>query len=144
MHPHETLVRTCLTAISSGDADAWLSCYATDAVSEDIPLQSVWKGKAGLEDGVRSWLEAIPDTRMEVRSLHANDHFGSLEWTMSGTLRGAVDGLPPEIAALAEGKQFSMHGATLYQFSTDGRIQREALYWDLAGVLAQLGVLPSP
>ncbi|MFE9775291.1 ester cyclase [Streptomyces sp. NPDC005931] len=144
MHPHEKLVRTCLTAISSGDVETWLSCYAADAVSEDVPFRSVWKGRTALEDGVRSWLKAIPDTRMDILSLHTNDHFGSCEWTMSGTLHGAVEGLPPEIAALAVGKQFSMQGATLYRFSADGRIQREALYWDLAGVLGQLGVLPTP
>ncbi|MFF8293402.1 nuclear transport factor 2 family protein [Streptomyces sp. NPDC016309] len=144
MHPHEALVRTCLTAISSGDADTWLSCYTPDAESEDVPLQSVWKGTAGLDEGVRSWLEAIPDTRMEIRSVHAGDHVGACEWTMTGTLRGSIDGLPPEIAALAHGKTFSMRGATVYTFSPDGRIRRESLYWDLAGVLGQFGVLPAP
>lgn len=36
-----------------------------------------------------------------------------------------------------------MNGATVYEFSADGRIQREALYWDLAGVLGQFGLLPA-
>ncbi|WP_455353263.1 ester cyclase [Streptomyces sp. SYSU K217416] len=142
MHPHEALVRTCLSAISEGDADTWLSCYAPDAVSEDIPLNSVWKGQAGLEAGVRSWLKAIPDTRMEVQSLFADEHVGTCQWTMSGTLHGSMDGLPPQIAALGAGKRFSMRGVTVYRFSEDGRIQHEALYWDLAGVLGQLGILP--
>lgn len=143
MHPLETLVRTCLTAISAGDTDTWLSCYADDAVSHDISLNSVWEGKAGLEDGVRSWLKAIPDTDMQIRSLDVAERFGTCEWTMSGTLRGSIDGLPPHIASLAEGKRFSMRGATIYQFSADGRIQSEALYWDLACVLEQFGLLPA-
>jgi steroid delta-isomerase-like uncharacterized protein len=143
MHPHETLVRTCLTAISAADSDTWLSCYADDAVSHDVPLNSVWEGKAGLEGGVRSWLKAIPDTHMEIRSLSVNESFGTCEWTMSGTLHGSIDGLPPHIAALAEGKRFAIQGVTIYQFSTDGRVQSEALYWDLASVLGQFGLLPS-
>ncbi|MER6153941.1 ester cyclase [Streptomyces sp. NPDC001868] len=120
-----------------------MSCYTEDAVSEDIPLNSIWAGRTGLEDGVRSWLKAIPDTDMKIRSLRVEDRFGTCEWTMSGTLQGSIDGLPPQIASLAEGKRFSMNGATVYEFSADGRIQREALYWDLVGVLGQFGLLPA-
>lgn len=95
MHPREKLIRSCLTAISAGDTDIWLSCYTEDAVSEDIPLNSIWAGRTGLEDGVRSWLKAIPDTDMKIRSLRVEDRFGTCEWTMSGTLQGSIDGLPP-------------------------------------------------
>ncbi|MGW9434778.1 ester cyclase [Streptomyces sp. NPDC055607] len=141
MHPHEILVRTCLSAVSAGDADGWLACYAPDAVSEDVPLGSVWRGTAELEAGVRAWVAAIPDTTMRVHEVMADDQAGTCEWTMTGTLQGAFDGLPPQIAELARGKSFSMRGATVYRFSQDGRIQRETLYWDLAGVLGQFGLL---
>jgi len=142
MCAHEALVRTCLAAISAGDAEAWLACYTPDAVSEDVPLNSFWRGHDGLDAGVRSWLEAIPDTRMEAHTFVAGDRAGTCEWTMSGTLEGALDGLPPHLATLAKGKSFSMRGVTVYRFSEDGRIEREALYWDLAGVLGQFGLLP--
>ncbi|GAA4909360.1 nuclear transport factor 2 family protein [Streptomyces coeruleoprunus] len=143
MHRHEALIRDCLAAVSAGDADGWLACYAPDAVSEDVPLNSVWKGRESLEAGVRGWLTAIPDTRMEIRSVTADDRTGTCEWTMTGTLRGGgIDGLPEQIAALARGKAFTMRGVTVYRFSPDGRIQEESLYWDLTGVLGQLGVLP--
>ncbi|MFJ6793268.1 ester cyclase [Streptomyces sp. NPDC091268] len=142
MHRNEALVRTCLAAISEADADGWLACYTDDAVSWDEPLDSFWRGRAGLEAGVRSWLAAIPDTRMELRGVFADDRAGACEWTMTGTLEGALDGLPPQLAALARGKSFSMSGATVYRFSEDGRIRAESLYWDLAGVLTQFGLLP--
>lgn len=142
MHANERLVRVCLAAISQGDADGWLASYTDDAVSRDVPLDSVWNGRAELEAGVRSWLAAIPETRMEVRTVSAHDGSGVCEWTMSGTLEGALDGLPEQLAAMAKGKPFTMRGATVYRFSADGRIQEETLYWDLAGVLGQFGLLP--
>ncbi|MEU0841519.1 nuclear transport factor 2 family protein [Streptomyces sp. NPDC005962] len=142
MCAHEALVRTCLTAISEGDTDTWLACYAPDAVSEDVPLNSFWRGRDGLDAGVRSWLEAIPDTRVEMRTFSGGDRTGTCEWTMSGTLEGALDGLPPQLATAAKGKSFSMRGVTVYRFAEDGRIAYEALYWDLAGVLGQFGLLP--
>ncbi|MFF1410395.1 ester cyclase [Streptomyces sp. NPDC058289] len=142
MHRNEALVRTCLAAITEADADGWLACYTDDAVSWDVPLDSFWRGRAGLEAGVHSWVAAIPDTRMEIRSVFADDRSGACEWTMSGTLEGALDGLPPQLAALAKGKSFSMPGSTVYRFSEDGRIRQESLYWDLAGVLGQFGLLP--
>ncbi|MEV8533632.1 nuclear transport factor 2 family protein [Streptomyces sp. NPDC051211] len=142
MHAHEALVRTCLSAISAGDADGWLACYTDDAVSHDVPLHSVWRGRAELDAGVRSWVAAIPDTRMEIHTLFADDRAGACEWTMSGTLQGPLDGLPPQLAELAKGKPFSMQGSTIYRFSPDGRIRRESLYWDLAAVLGQFGLLP--
>ncbi|QIJ65447.1 nuclear transport factor 2 family protein [Streptomyces sp. JB150] len=140
-HPNAALVRTCLAAVSKGDPDAWLACYTTDAVSEDVPLGSVWRGHTQLDAGVRSWLEAIPDTRMQVHTVSAGDRAGACEWTMTGTLHGALDGLPAELAASAKGKSFTMRGATVYRFSEDGRIAHETLYWDVAGVLTQFGLM---
>jgi steroid delta-isomerase-like uncharacterized protein len=142
MHANEQLVRDCLAAISTADADGWLASYADDAVSRDVPLDSVWNGRAELEAGVRSWLAAIPDTRMEIRTVFTDDRSGACEWTMSGTLEGVLDGLPEQLAALAKGKSFTMRGVTVYRFTEGGRIQEEALYWDLAGVLGQFGLLP--
>ncbi|MFC5173726.1 nuclear transport factor 2 family protein [Streptomyces mutomycini] len=106
MHADEQLVRACLAAISKADADGWLASYADDAVSRDVPLDSVWNGRAELEAGVRSWLAAIPETRMEVRTVFVDDRSGACEWTMSGTLEGVLDGLPEQLAALAKGKPF--------------------------------------
>ncbi|WP_406499483.1 nuclear transport factor 2 family protein [Streptomyces sp. NBC_00846] len=142
MHAHETLVRRCLSAISTADADGWLACYTPDAVSRDVPLGSVWKGHAELAVGVRGWVTAIPDTRMEIRSLFADDRHGTCEWTMAGTLKGAMDGLPAPIVEAARGKSFTIQGVTVYEFSADGRISRESLYWDLARMLGQFGLLP--
>ncbi|MEU3056516.1 ester cyclase [Streptomyces griseus] len=114
MHANEQLVRVCLAAISEADAEGRLASYTDDAVSRDVPLDSVF----------------------------ADDRSGVCEWTMSGTLEGVLDGLPEQLAALAKGKHFTMPGATVYRFSADGRIQEESLYWDLAGVLGQFGLLP--
>ncbi|NEB13970.1 hypothetical protein G3I32_34950 [Streptomyces coelicoflavus] len=141
MHASEKLIRHCLDMISTADTDGWLECYTADAVSHDVPLGSIWEGEAELTKGVHGWVTAIPDTRMEIRSVFADGQRGVCEWTMTGTLREAMDGLPAPVLAAGRGKSFTIQGVTVYTFSADGRILRETLYWDLALVLAQFGLL---
>ncbi|WP_413805565.1 ester cyclase [Streptomyces sp. OE57] len=140
-HARAALLHACFDALNRGAVESWVACFAEDASSEDMPLGTVWKGRDQLEAGFRQWVAAIPDTHMEVARIFAHDHFAAARWTLSGTLRGALDGIPPELAAAAEGKGFSVRGATLYEFSADGLIQRESLYWNLAEALSQFGLL---
>ncbi|MFD4763366.1 ester cyclase [Streptomyces sp. NPDC058439] len=103
---------------------------------------SVRFGRGTRSSQWRGWVTAIPDTRMEIRSLFADDRHGTCEWTTAGTLKGAMDGLPAPIVEAARGKSFTIQGVTVYEFCAYGRISREALYWDLALVLGQFGLLP--
>ena len=59
-----------------------------------------------------------------------------LEWTMSGTHKDDLPGMP------ATGKSFSVRGATALQLD-DGRISRNSDYWDMATLLTQLGLMPA-
>jgi steroid delta-isomerase-like uncharacterized protein len=53
---------------------------------------------------------------------------------MTGTLSGNSPELP------ATGKSFSVRGATIAQLK-NGKIQRNADYWDLATFLRQVGLM---
>jgi hypothetical protein len=53
------------------------------------------------------------------------------------TDQGDLPGMP------ATGKPFSVRGATALQLD-DGRISRNSDYWDMATLLTQLGLMPSP
>ncbi|MFF1700159.1 nuclear transport factor 2 family protein [Streptomyces sp. NPDC058257] len=99
MHATEQLVPVRLAAINEADADGWLASCADNAASRDVPLDSVWNGRAELEAGVRSRLAAIPETWMEVRTVFVDDRSGACERTMSGTPDGVLDGLPEQLAA---------------------------------------------
>ena len=59
------------------------------------------------------------------------------EWTLSGTQRGDMPGIP------ATGKQFSVRGVSILELE-DGKIRRCSDYWDMAEFLKQLGVMSQP
>ncbi|MCX5205164.1 nuclear transport factor 2 family protein [Streptomyces sp. NBC_00237] len=101
LHANEQLVRDCLAAISRADAEGWLASYTDDAVSRDVPLDSAWNGRAGLEAGVRSWLAAIPDTRMDVRAVFAGDRPGFCELSLSRALADLGEAVEPGLAKAA-------------------------------------------
>jgi hypothetical protein len=60
-------------------------------------------------------------------------------WRMEGTHSGPLD--PPGFAPT--GRRIDVDGIDVWDFA-DGRIERYRAYYDMALVVRQLGVMPSP
>ncbi|HWD45023.1 MAG TPA: ester cyclase [Actinomycetota bacterium] len=81
-------------------------------------------------------IAGFPDLRIEPgRHLHTDDAV-FVEVTLSGTHQGEWIGIP------ATGRRGSVRIACLYEFEED-RLVCERVWFDLATILRQLGVLPS-
>ena len=81
-------------------------------------------------------IAGFPDLRIEPgRYLHTDDAV-FVEVTFSGTHQGEWIGIP------ATGRRGSVRIACLYEFEED-RLVCERVWFDLATILRQLGVLPS-
>jgi steroid delta-isomerase-like uncharacterized protein len=120
---------------NSHDVTRILACLTADAVYEDLPLGAVNHG----HDEARQFIEfgwaAFPDLRFELTGTAIRDGGGTAEWTMLGTQKGDLPGLP------ATGKSFSVRGVSVMELAGD-QIRAVRDYWDYATVLQQLGVLP--
>jgi steroid delta-isomerase-like uncharacterized protein len=81
-------------------------------------------------------IAGFPDLRIEPgRHLHTDDAV-FVEVTLRGTHQGEWIGIP------ATGRRGSVRIACLYEFEED-RLVCERVWFDLATILRQLGVLPS-
>ena len=123
-----------ITTWSTHDVEKMASYFTDDCVYENLARGQVYRGK----DEVKAWAKmsfaAIPDFKLEVTSLFVSGNWLSCEWVMTGTHTGDAPDFP------ATGKSFSVRGSAVAELM-DGKIKREAIYWDLATFLRQLGLM---
>jgi len=131
----ERMFEDYLAAWSSHDVEKIASFFTDDCVYEDVAVGAVNRGKEELKAFASALFAGVPDLKFELKSVFvAGDRAGD-EWIMTGTQTGALPGIP------ATGKSFSIRGASIIELH-EGKITRNADYWDLASLLRQLGLMP--
>jgi steroid delta-isomerase-like uncharacterized protein len=123
------------SSADSSDPKRVLDLYVDDLVFEDATLGAVLHGKDELRTFVDDAFSAIPDFKYHVRNRFATDQWAVIEWTMSGTHRADLPGMP------ATGKSFSsVRGATVLELDA-GKIRRQSDLWNAAAFMQQVGLL---
>jgi steroid delta-isomerase-like uncharacterized protein len=89
---------------------------------------------------LQNFLTAFPDLHFEVTLTVAQGDHVVVNWVGSGTHNGPL-GTSSGSAIEPTGKKATVPGSSTYQIK-DGKIARSATYWDMAGLLGQLGLLP--
>lgn len=86
-----------------------------------------------------SWFAGFPEMDYEVTRTIAAEEVVVTQWTFTGTNTGPLG--PPAFGQRMEptGRTIQFRGVTIYDVS-DGLIQRETTYMDLATLLVELGV----
>jgi steroid delta-isomerase-like uncharacterized protein len=132
----EAALQEWAAAWSAGDPDRLAAIFADDCVYEDVTMGVLTHGKAELKAFADGIFAAIPDFAIELTSRFAAGSWAGLEWTMSGTHRGDLPGLP------ATGKPFTLRGSSILELSS-GQVGRCTDYWDMVTFLKQIGAMPS-
>jgi steroid delta-isomerase-like uncharacterized protein len=122
-------------AWSLHDGEKLLSLCTDDCVYEDVTMNAVNRGKAEVKAFADATFAAFPDFKIALTSEFTTGNWAGAEWTMSGTHRGDLPGMP------ATGKSFSVRGATICELQA-GRIKRISDYWDMVTFLKQIGLMP--
>lgn len=131
----EQMLKDFAAAWSQHDVDRILSFYTDDCVYEDVALGRKMRGREEIRRFVEELFRGVRDFRIEHRAALVSDRGGAAEWVMSGTHSDDLPGLP------ATGRRFSVRGASVLELER-GKIRRISDYWDMAGFLRQLGILP--
>lgn len=121
-------------AWTAHDIDRVLSLCADDCVYEDVTMAAVNRGKAELKAFAGAVLAAFPDFKMKLTSGFAAGNRAGAEWTMSGTHKGDLPGMP------ATGKTFVVRGASICEVD-ERKIKRNSDYWDMVTFLKQIGLM---
>jgi steroid delta-isomerase-like uncharacterized protein len=135
----EQWVRGEDAAWASRDIETILSCYTDDCVYEDLAVEKVCHGKEEIRGFIKGAFTAIPDFKVEIRSVFTSGSQVCIEGVLSGTHTGNSPNLPPPT-----GKTFSVRGAHICELRGN-RASRVTDYYNRVTMLRQLGVLsPAP
>jgi len=130
-----------LDAWNGRDVEAVLAFMSEDVVFTDVPLGEGVEGLAAVRDFVTRIMTAYSsDFRRELGGMVvADDAAYAFEFSESGTndLAAAGSRFP------ATGRPFRLSVVSIGRFR-DGKIVEHKDYWDLAGYLRQVGLMPLP
>ncbi len=129
---HIQLHQQHLTHQASGNTGALQHDYAEHAVVEDGMYPEPIVGRAAIMARKGTGLAAVSDFQLTItnRVVHGNQL--SAEWVATGTHSGDLPGMP------ATGRRFTLRGITV-SVRHDGKIVREAIYYDLDHLRRQIG-----
>ncbi|MBT9558534.1 MAG: ester cyclase [Myxococcales bacterium] len=126
-----------MLAFSEGRLDESFAGYADGAVWAVPGLPEV-QGKAAILEQMKGNRTAMPD--LVVRPSHVFEMGGKVVaiYVMKGTNTGPMGDKP------ATGKAVAVEGAMIFDFDEAGKVMRVTDFFDLAALMTQLGVVPTP
>jgi steroid delta-isomerase-like uncharacterized protein len=129
------LATALLEAWNAHDIDRILAFYAPDHEGIDIGEAAPQRGLLEVRQSVIRYLQAFPDLRIFLETTIIQDNQLVLIWTVSGTHRGMLMGIPPTRRLVR------LRGIS-WLTVIEGKITRSLRFWDVAGLLRSLGLLP--
>jgi ketosteroid isomerase-like protein len=89
----------------------------------------------------RGWVDAFSDAETEIVNLHGEDDFAVVEFVARGTHDGPLASPGGEIPST--GRRIETRFCEVYEIQ-DGKLVRGRIYFDLATIMGQLGLMPAP
>lgn len=126
-------------AINRHDVESFVACYSSDSSVFDPQYPELLKGREAVRKDMTDFIAAFPDLRAEVRRTIGEGDTYAYEMTMTGTHKGPMVTPTGDIAPTQRRVEFG--GSIIARLDGDGRIVEERRYYDLAGLLGQLGLL---
>ncbi len=118
------------------DPRAAAAYFAEQAELRDVAVARPAIGPQQIAAVYARQLAAIPDSIVHVDRMVAEGDMVVVEWTLSGTHRGRLMGIP------ATGKHVSFKGVSMLRYRKN-MVASDTRIWDLAGLLRQIGLLPA-
>jgi steroid delta-isomerase-like uncharacterized protein len=113
---------------------ALLAFMSDDVRYEDVPTGAVFIGHDGIREMGAGALQMAADMSFDIGQRVSGDGSYAFEAICRGTNTGAIGPLP------GNGTPFSFRGISVGEVSGAGLVTSQRDYWDLAGLLGQLGV----
>ncbi len=134
----KALVRRFEACYNRGDRESLIELLDADVVGYDPSIPEPLRGR----NAVISWFEKghaiFPDLRMEPVRTTCDGELIAVEYVETGTHKGAFPG-PGGRKVGPTNKSFSHRMCIVYRVEKS-RIVEFRLYWDVLGVMAQLGL----
>jgi steroid delta-isomerase-like uncharacterized protein len=132
------LVEEHIAFENAHDLDGIASTFGADPRYDDEPWDAHYRGRDGVRTFYAQLLHAVPDLSIAVQRRHVADDAVIVEVIIAGHHLGPWRGLP------ATGRPLRFPLCGIYTFDAANRLAGEAIYYDRATVLRQLGVFHEP
>jgi len=106
--------------------------YAENAIVEDSMHSKPFVGRTAIMERKNIITSAASEAKITITNRIVTGNQVTAEWIATGVHTGELPGLP------ASGRPFSIHGVTVV-VRHEGKIVREALYYDVTKLYQQLG-----
>ena len=134
----EKVARKSIDAFNRHDRAAYVALIAPDAVAYDPVYPEPLRGKDAIMRDLDASFAAIPDVHYEILKLLTKDRDGVIEFRISGTHTGSVEGSSGSIPAT--NNKVSWTGAEFVRIDSKGLIVEERRYFDSQSLLRQFGL----
>jgi steroid delta-isomerase-like uncharacterized protein len=134
------VIRKWTEAYNSGDVDRIAALFAPDAQVRHVFYAEPLQGRQGVRDAEAPLFSAFSDFTWACTDVAAspNSDVLGLEWMVTAKNTGALPTpggvLPPT------GRTVEIRGASMIRVNGDGLIASEHRYFDVASMMAQLGM----
>jgi steroid delta-isomerase-like uncharacterized protein len=132
------VARQEVDAFNAGDWERFAETAATDAVYDEVATGRRFEGVEDIVEVNRSWKAAFPDARGTITAVSASGETVTVEVTWEGTQSGPMEG--PQGEMPPSNRRAVVRAVQILEFS-DGRIKENRHYFDMLGMLQQLGAL---
>ena len=123
---------------NKGDTGVFAALYAANTVVHDPLYPQPLKGRNAIEQDTVDVRRAFPDARFTLRAVIEEGETAAVEYNLSGTHLGPLATPDGEISPT--GKALNIDGAVFSRLDAHGEVVEERRYYDVAGMLTQLGL----
>ena len=127
-----------MDSVNKQSHEAFLDLHGESVVLYDPTLGSL-KGRSALSKMLKDLIGMFPDYHIRKVRSFGQDDWVCLEVEESGTMKGPIHAGPKEIPPT--GKSFKIPSSIICKVE-DGRIGEVRIYFDVLGLMAQLGLGP--
>ena len=141
MNTNRDLLERYVELYNAGNLDGCMELYAEDA-TQRMAEGVTYFGRDSIRERISRELAGFPDAAYAVESFTGlGDSFAD-EWTFTGTHTRPYP-MPDGTVLAPTGRRVEIRGMEFVQVR-DGKIVIDNLYWDIVGVMVQLGLIPQP
>ncbi len=133
------VIRQASEAFNRHDADGFAGVYAEDVMVYDPQYPEPLRGREAVRKDMEAFLRTFPDLHGDVRSILQDGNTYAYEGTATGTHQGPL-AMPDGGEIPATHRRVEMSFGFFGKLDAEHKIVEERRYYDVAGLLAQLGI----
>ena len=131
------IYKAAIEALNAHDLDQWATLFGEDVVFDGVPTPPPLIGREATKAYVASVIQGFPDFQDNYGGILTSGNILVVEEIYTGTHQEAWMGIP------ATGKTNTSLALVILEFEGN-EAKREIQYWDVLGMMVNLGVIPAP